>query len=168
MRRLPREVGLLGLGCIRSGRPQCVARDLTRGVGRRPDPERRVQRRWHLAGGSVGRKLRQPSHQRARDGLTRRVEPSEIGTYVTTFESVGAGTEHSRRRRHRFLVLCAGERERNRLGGRREKGEEPVELVGKRCERSHRPGGTGRAVLGAQEALAQNVDGAARAARGFG
>jgi hypothetical protein len=149
---------LVELWRVRSARAQRIARDLAGRVGRRPDPKRRLQRCGQGASGGVGRHLRQPSHQCARDGVTRRVEPCEIGTHVATLESLGARTEHGRRRRHRFLVLCAGELERNRPGVRREKREQPVKFVGNRRERSHGSGRAGRAVLGAQEAPAQTVD----------
>ena len=87
---------------------------------------------------------------------------------MTTFESLGAGAKHGRRRRHRLLVLCTRELDRGRLGRRREKGEKPVELVGKRREGNHRPGGPSRALRGLEEPRTQTVDRFTREARPAG
>jgi hypothetical protein len=75
--------------------------------------------------------------------------------------------KHRGGRLHGFGIFCAGELER-RLGRRREEGEEPVELVGKRGEGGHRAGRASRAVLDAEETPPESVDRSACEARAFG
>ena len=88
------------------------------------------------------------------DGIARRFQPLEIGPSVAALESLGTRTKNACGRRQRFCVFCAGQLE-PRFRRWREKGEEPVELVGKRGERRHRADGAGRAVLGPPELPAQ-------------
>ena len=159
---------MIELGGIHSGRAQCVAGNLTGGVGRRADPEGRLERLRDCAFGRICWQLGQPTDECSRDSVSRCVESCEIRSSIATFESLRARAEHGGRRRHRLRVLRAGELERWQLVRRREEGEEPVQLVRKRSERGRRSGRTRRAVLGAEKALPQSIDRFAREARAFG
>ena len=157
-RRRLRKVVVAELRRTRSGREQCIAGDLAGGVGCRTDSKRRLEHVAQCVVTDAGRELGQPPHECARDGVSRCVEPREIGKLVTTLESLRARPEDGGRRRRCLRVLRADELEARRLGRRREHGEEPVQLAGERGERRRRPGGTGRAMLGAEEAPAEAVD----------
>jgi hypothetical protein len=108
--------------------------------------------------GGVGWQFRQPSDEFMRDGVSRGVQPSEIGSSLTTVESLCAHAKHGGGRRERFRVLGAGELERLQLGRGRDEGEEPVQLVGKGGERDCLSGRARWSMLRAEEAPAQIVD----------
>src|SRR5438128_12068136 len=87
-RRRLREVAVVELRCVGSGRTQCVACDLTGGIGCGPNPEWRLEGLGDSAGGGVGRQLGQPSHEGVCDGVSRLIEACGIGPYGTDFDSL--------------------------------------------------------------------------------
>ena len=167
-RRRLREVVAAELRRVRSGRTQRVACDLARRVRDRANLERRLEHLPDCVVPGARRELGQPLDDRTRDGVPRGVEPCEIGPFVAARESLRAHAEHGGSRRQRFRVLGIGEPVRRGPGRRPEKRQKPVQLVGNRGERGGRSGGTGRAVLGAEEAPPESVDCLAREASAFG
>jgi len=81
---------VIELGGIHSGRAQCVAGNLTGGVGRRAAPEGRLEPLRDCAFGRICWQLGQPTDECSRDSVSRCVESCEIGPRVTSFESLRA------------------------------------------------------------------------------
>jgi hypothetical protein len=115
--------------CSSPGCQQRVAGDLAGGVGHRSDTKRRLERLGDPPGRRVCRQFRQPPRKRPRNGGPGSVQACDIGMRVAAFESRGARTEYIGCRRHRLCVLVSGELDHGSFGRRRQKGEEPVQLV---------------------------------------
>lgn len=148
--------------CFSPGCQQRVAGDLAGGVGHRSVTKRRLERLGDRPGRRVCRQSRQPPRKRPRNRGPGSVQACDIGMRVVAFESRGARTEYICCRRHRLRVLVSGELDHGSFGRRRQKGEEPVQLVWERRQRGCRTGRPGGSVLASQSAPAESVDGLGR------
>jgi hypothetical protein len=117
-RRRLGDVGLIQLGGLSTRCQQRIAARLPGGIGRRPDPERRLKHLHKLLVAGIGGKLEQPSHLRLGDRLAGRVEPREVRPLNATIKAIGAGQQHGRDRGHRLgvLLLVARGQSRRRHG----------------------------------------------------
>ena len=152
------HVQLVELRRVRTGREERIARNLPSRVRERSDPERRLQRGPERLVVRNRRQLRDPSCERLRQGLSRIVEPVEVGPLVPTVQSRRARAQNGDRGRHRLGVLLAAQRESGHLSRRCEEGQEPVELVDERGERGGRPRRSRRPVRRREEAPSEAGD----------